>query len=54
MMSLTFGPFTQVSGSGPLGPLVNIGILSQTEQPHQCSSSKASMQTHMSLTFIYG
>ena len=22
MMSLTFGPFTQVSGSGPLGPLV--------------------------------
>ena len=29
MMSLTFGLFTQVSGSGPLGPLVstkNIGI----------------------------
>ena len=24
MMSLTFGLFTQVSGSGPLGPLVNI------------------------------
>ena len=23
MMSLTFGLFTQVSGSGPLGPLVN-------------------------------
>ena len=23
MMSLTFGPFTQVSGSGPLGPLVS-------------------------------
>ena len=24
MMSLTFGLFTQVSGSGPLGPLVYI------------------------------
>ena len=23
MMSLTFGLFTQVSGSGPLGPLVS-------------------------------
>ena len=25
MMSLTFGLFTQVSGSGPLGPLVKYG-----------------------------
>ena len=25
MMSLTFGLFTQVSGSGPLGPLVLLG-----------------------------
>ena len=24
MMSLTFGLFTQVSGSGPLGPLVDL------------------------------
>ena len=24
MMSLTFGLFTQVSGSGPLGPLVSV------------------------------
>ena len=24
MMSLTFGLFTQVSGSGPLGPLVRL------------------------------
>ena len=24
MMSLTFGMFTQVSGSGPLGPLVYV------------------------------
>ena len=27
MMSLTFGLFTQVSGSGPLGPLVIILLL---------------------------
>ena len=26
MMSLTFGLFTQVSGSGPLGPLVINGL----------------------------
>ena len=26
MMSLTFGLFTQVSGSGPLGPLVSMYI----------------------------
>ena len=32
MMSLTFGLFTQVSGSGPLGPLViNLKVLSQIE-----------------------
>ena len=27
MMSLTFGLFTQVSGSGPLGPLVNLSCM---------------------------
>ena len=27
MMSLTFGLFTQVSGSGPLGPLVKCRFL---------------------------
>ena len=27
MMSLTFGLFTQVSGSGPLGPLVKLYFL---------------------------
>ena len=27
MMSLTFGLFSQVSGSGPLGPLVEILML---------------------------
>ena len=26
MMSLTFGLFTQVSGSGPLGPLVYFDV----------------------------
>ena len=26
MMSLTFGLFTQVSGSGPLGPLVYVCV----------------------------
>ena len=32
MMSLTFGLFTQVSGSGPLGPLVLIdNMLSDVE-----------------------
>ena len=30
MMSLTFGLFTQVSGSEPLGPLVQEGQLSVT------------------------
>ena len=30
MMSLPFGLFTQVSGSGPLGPLVQEGQLSVT------------------------
>ena len=28
MMSLTFGLFIQVSGSGPLGPLVILSVLS--------------------------
>ena len=28
MMSLTFGLFTQVSGSGPLGPLVSFHFCS--------------------------
>ena len=31
MMSLTFGLFTQVSGSGPLGPLVMLTLLHQIE-----------------------
>ena len=30
MMSLTFGLFTQVSGSGPLGPLVDYKSISGT------------------------
>ena len=33
---------------------VYVGTLGQIEQPHQCSSSKTSMQTPVSLTFIHG
>ena len=33
MMSLTFGLFTQVSGSGPLGPLVLSKCSVTTEKP---------------------
>ena len=32
MMSLTFGLFTQVSGSGPLGPLVFVLSLRKISQ----------------------
>ena len=38
MMSLTFGLFTQVSGSGPLGPLVyllNISTVYQRKTLHK-------------------
>ena len=34
MMSLTFGLFTQVSGSGPLGPLVSKSGLKGLERRH--------------------
>ena len=37
MMSLTFGLFTQVSGSGPLGPLV----IRSYKKSHHILSSKA-------------
>ena len=33
MMSLTFGLFTQVSGSGPLGPLVSNMNLTSLREP---------------------
>ena len=36
MMSLTFGLFTQVSGSGPLGPLVFIIFLIEIPVSKQC------------------
>ena len=32
MMSLTFGLFTQVSGSGPLGPLVTTALITKQGQ----------------------
>ena len=45
MMSLTFGLFTQVSGSGPLGPLVTAVISSnalyfQIKVSHEMQSVK--------------
>ena len=47
MMSLTFGLFTQVSGSGPLGPLVEtislmfFSVKTYAVTPHQKRSGKA-------------
>ena len=34
MMSLTFGLFTQVSGSGPLGPLVQLFRVNDLKNGH--------------------
>ena len=42
MMSLTFGLFTQVSGSGPLGPLVSEKIRLDIS-----SESSARQRIHM-------
>ena len=39
MMSLTFGLFTQVSGLGPLGPLVTPGMV------HATGGRKKNVQT---------
>ena len=39
MMSLTFDLFTQVSGSGPLGPLVALSNLSFSMYPFLTSLS---------------
>ena len=36
MMSLTFGLFTQVSGSGPLGPLVSETIRARAMKLGSC------------------
>ena len=35
MMSLTFGLFTQVSGSGPLGPLVTAYDIRERSEHHK-------------------
>ena len=39
MMSLTFGLFTQVSGSGPLGPLVLNGYMFFIKSQQQIARS---------------
>ena len=48
MMSLTFGLFTQVSGSGPLGPLViRYGLLGRLDSVCVSEASELCMHTHM-------
>ena len=44
MMSLTFGLFTQVSGSGPLGPLVSFLFLIK---PYQGCHSQGKISRKM-------
>ena len=39
MMSLTFGLFTQVSDSGPLGPLVDFNICDTVQEGKGCTFS---------------
>ena len=45
MMSLPIGLFTQVSGSGPLGPLVLLLLSSLFNQTNKCMESYSSIQT---------
>ena len=48
MMSLTFGLFTQVSGSGPLGPLVfnmKVCCVFSLEAPHRGDSKEYTQYT---------
>ena len=45
MMSLTFGLFTQVSGSGPLGPLVNIFVVIEMQPPENVGKPGKSLKT---------
>ena len=56
MMSLTFGLFTQVSGSGPLGPLV-LSLCREGENPSYCRkntvTSFASFKLKLSLVASY-
>ena len=40
MMSLTFGLFTQVSGSGPLGPLVFFRVEEYNRHKNQLMTAK--------------
>ena len=43
MMSLTFGPFTQVSGSGPLGPLVRTTVHTEMSLSFQLTLNMSEM-----------
>ena len=58
MMSLTFGLFTQVSGSGPLGPLVHKISLKVTKMLAQKLVVRVVLMStggqHHSLTFDSG
>ena len=55
MMSLTFGLFTQVSGSGPLGPLVmkNILIKFKFHLSRAKVSVKVAVRRNMLLAVFY-
>ena len=57
MMSLTFGLFTQVSGSGPLGPLVFIIIILFFFKRRRCQISRKNVpikrkENHPNLFFV--
>ena len=56
MMSLTFGLFTQVSGSGPLGPLVWFSICGYVRSYvwlFCCFTSKVMSGRSVSLTTLF-
>ena len=48
MMSLTFGLFTQVSGSGPLGPLVCMVVFMQRFNVSGCQKTVSETQCYLS------
>ena len=50
MMSLTFGLFTQVSGSGPLGPLVLVETRDQFRQ--LCSDQESKLLSQFYMIFL--
>ena len=53
MMSLTFGLFTQVSGSGPLGPLVHVNpVPSIKGQGHSLTLAKGHSDFNIQFCFL--